>query len=100
VSWNIRRVKKKLIATDDLISFSEEHNRNFEGNYNSPFTSWTKSEEIAKLYAGEGGLVLKAEVGPPEQRFGFSPDEWNEQEVLVCGVVSSAEVLTIECSNA
>ena len=80
---------------NDNLLLSENHNDNFEGNLNSPFSSWTRSEQVAKLYAGEEGIILKAKLGAPDVKFGFSPDEWNEQEVLVCGVVLSAEIIPL-----
>ena len=66
----------------------QEHN--YGGHSaNSAYTSWTRSPEIAKVFAKENGLVLRIKSGPPSEKskwsWQYSDDEWNEQEVLLRG---------------
>jgi hypothetical protein len=78
---------------------AEEHNL---GGYSgqSPFTSWTETEEIARSYAksqGPGGLILRVLVGPPPEKASWSwtlsPDVFCEGEVLLRGIRSGVEVM-------
>ena len=66
---------------------------------NSPFTSWTRDPATAVKHAekyGDGGVVLRVPTGAPPEGAGWkwewSPDEWNEQEVLLQGSRSNIEV--------
>jgi len=53
-------------------------------------TSWTMDKSTAEIFAGEHGVVL--EVVVPSRRCQFSPDIWNEREVLVKGCVAAKVV--------
>jgi RHS repeat-associated protein len=82
-----------------LIGHTDEdaHNRNLGevGPATSEFTSWTRNRDIAEQWAGKGGVVLEYKTGPPTQpgyKFGWSPDLYGEQEVLVHGVLQGATV--------
>ena len=66
---------------------------------NSPFTSWTRSPDVARKYAegnGKGGVVLRVPVGAPRESdmwsWEWSPDEWGEQEILLRGPRDGIEV--------
>jgi hypothetical protein len=65
----------------------------------SPFTSWTRTLEVAKQHAGDSGIVLTATVGNQITKCFPSPDEWNEDEVLVLGKVTDCVVLPISEKN-
>lgn len=76
----------------------EEHNR---GGFSSksPYTSWTKSREIAEAHArwnGPGGVLLSVEMSEPTVGDTWSwvesPDVYDEQEVLLRGQRSGATV--------
>ena len=64
-----------------------EHNK---GYTNSPFTSWTTDRGVAESFAGKGGVVLEKQV--PWNRTVWSPDYYNEDEVLIQGPVLNADV--------
>lgn len=66
---------------------------------NSPYTSWTRSPDIARKFAegnGQGGVVLRVPVGAPNGSdswaWEWSPDEWGEQEILLRGPRDGIEV--------
>ncbi len=66
----------------------------------SPYTSWTHDPDVASFHAskdGPGGVVLRVPLGPPPQGAGWnwepSPDVYGEQEVLLRGSRSGAEVI-------
>ncbi len=66
---------------------------------NSPFTSWTRSPEIARKFAsgkGDGGVILRVPVGAPTPNdnwaWEWSPDEWGKQEILLKGPRQNIEV--------
>ncbi len=63
------------------------HNAN---NTNSIYTSWTRTPMVAVRFAGEYGVVLVQtfKLG----RLVPSPDVFNEQEILVPGIVRAAAV--------
>jgi hypothetical protein len=86
----------KLISESSKMFFnldlSQDHNDNFQNNLNSPFISWTRNLEIAKIFAGKG-IILCAFIGPIENKFAFSPDNWNEEEVLVYGIIRNATII-------
>jgi RHS repeat-associated protein len=63
------------------------HNR---GDTASPFTSWTTRLEVAERYAEEDGVILYGRVPPSELH--WSPDFFDEAEVLRRGPVTGAEV--------
>jgi hypothetical protein len=60
----------------------------------SPFTSWSRDPAIARIHAGEDGVILRLPTGKPPAgstwKFEWSPDVWFEQEVLVRGPVYGA----------
>lgn len=56
----------------------------------SIFTSWTPNPAIAAGFAGPGGVVLFKNINP--RQIVPSPDAFREQEVLVIGVVTGAQV--------
>ena len=56
----------------------------------SEFTSWTTDIEVAKKFAGEGGVILEKNV--PVSRTVKSPDAYGEKEVLIRGPVRGAKV--------
>ena len=63
----------------------------------SPYTSWTRSYGIANYWANRspaGGIILSARI--PRSRQVASPDLYREQEVLVTGVVTGANVTLIK----
>ena len=66
----------------------------------SPYTSWTRRLEVAQrnaLKEGAGGVVLRLPVGAPPPgatwSWEWSPDSWFEDEVLLKGIRTGAEVL-------
>jgi hypothetical protein len=66
----------------------------------SPFTSWTHDPAVAARQAnssGPGGVVLRLPTGAPPEgatwSWAWSPDVFNESEVLLRGVREGAEVL-------
>jgi RHS repeat-associated protein len=60
----------------------------------SPFTSWTRSLDVARRFAGEDGVVLRVPTGPSSGlKFEWSPDQFLEQEVLIRGPVTGATVV-------
>ncbi len=66
----------------------EDHN--YGGHSaNSPYTSWTRSPEIAKSFAKDDGIILRLKVGAPKEgdkwSWQYSDDRWAEQEVLLKG---------------
>ncbi|MBI4597338.1 MAG: VCBS repeat-containing protein [Candidatus Omnitrophica bacterium] len=61
-----------------------------EGYTNSPFTSWSANRNVAESFAGKGGVVLEKQV--PWNRTVWSPDAYNENEVLIQGPVLNADV--------
>ncbi len=66
-----------------------------DGNTTSIYTSWTTSKQIASQWAtvhGSGGVVLEKEFYPNDMI--FSPDFWEESEVLIIGIDSGAKVNT------
>jgi hypothetical protein len=56
----------------------------------SSFTPWTTNPAIAKMFAGDGGVVLR--IPRAGQNVVTSPDFYNESEVLIQGSVRGAEV--------
>jgi hypothetical protein len=74
-------------------SLSKHHLHNMCVCADSPFISWTHERSVAEIHAGTDGIVLEADVGPPEQRLHWSPDIWNEREVLVEGRVQNAKII-------
>jgi hypothetical protein len=72
----------KEVTAEDLVALAEEHN---EGS-SLGLTSWTKNKKTAEVFAGEGGCILTARLGPDHgQRLLWSPDGWLEDEVIVQG---------------
>lgn len=69
---------------------------NLGATTNSQFTSWTRSREVARSYAGEDGVILEWHTGlpPPDAtwRFVWSPDEFREEEILIQGLLEGAKV--------
>ena len=63
----------------------------------SPFTSWTRSLEVAARYAAEGGVILVWTLGlpPPDAKWSWewSPDVYFEQEVLIRVTIRGATVI-------
>ncbi|WP_225931070.1 RHS repeat-associated core domain-containing protein [Pseudomonas monsensis] len=66
----------------------EDHNYGGASS-ESPFTSWTRSPDIAKQFAKEDGIILRLKVGAPKEgdkwSWQYSEDRWGEQEVLLKG---------------
>jgi hypothetical protein len=77
------------------LATAEEHN--LGNTAESPFTSWTHNLDVAKRFAGDDGVVLGLPPGPPPAgaawKFEWSPDTFFEQEILIRGPVSGAQVL-------
>jgi len=75
---------------------AEEHNLN-GGGADSPFTSWTRSLDVAQGKAGADGAILQWQTGAPPAgapwSFEWSPDVWGEQEVLIRGPIEGARVI-------
>ncbi len=63
-----------------------EHN--YYNNTRSPWTSWTTREDIAEVFAQEGGVVMRKLF--PNTSMIKSPDLFKESEVLIEGVVTGA----------
>ena len=68
----------------------------------SPFTSWTPDVNVALDHAnknGDGGILLRVPTGAPgpsdNWRWQYSPDVYNEQEVLLEGVREGADRLKL-----
>ncbi|PBP78774.1 hypothetical protein CCL22_19630 [Pseudomonas syringae] len=66
----------------------EDHN--YGGHSaNSPYTSWTRSPDIAKSFAKDDGIILRLKIGAPKEgdkwSWQYSDDRWAEQEVLLKG---------------
>jgi RHS repeat-associated protein len=63
----------------------------------SPYTSWTRREDVARDYAGDNGVVLRVRTGSPPEGAGWSwqwsPDVYEESEVLMKGIREDVEVL-------
>jgi RHS repeat-associated protein len=75
-----------------------EHNAGGVGvSADSPYTSWTHSVDKAFDRAGADGVVLRVPTGVPPPgatwNWEWSPDIWNEQEVLLRGVREGCTVL-------
>ena len=64
-----------------------EHNR---GNTASVFTAWTTNEEVARHFAGSGGVILERTV--PKSSLIWSPDQYREDEKLLYGLITDAKV--------
>jgi len=81
-------------STADLLRAIDDAQQHNDGSLRSesPFVSWTRERSVAELHAEPDGVVLEALLGPPQQRLHWSPDIWNEREVLVEGVVEGATV--------
>jgi hypothetical protein len=76
----------------------EEHNRG-DVSHLSPYTSWTFDRELAKVRArwnGPGGVLLTLEMSSPEAGDTWSwvesPDNYDEQEILLRGPRTGATV--------
>lgn len=74
-----------------------EHNG---GNTDSAFTSWSHRLEEAQWWArrdGPGGVVMRWPAGPPPDgaawRWEWSPDAFQEGEVLIRGPITGAQVI-------
>jgi hypothetical protein len=63
----------------------------------SSLTSWTRREDVARGYVGPDGVVLRVRTGAPPPGAGWSwhwsPDKYEESEVLMKGIREDAEVL-------
>ena len=66
----------------------------------SPFTSWTSNIDVARGWAsaqGPGGALLRLQMGAPEPgaswSWEWSPDIYFEQEMLLRGTRTGAEVI-------
>jgi hypothetical protein len=65
----------------------------------SPYTSWTRSLDIARVHANKlpGGVVLRVPIGEPGPadmwHWEWSPDQFCEQEILLFGIRMDAEVV-------
>jgi hypothetical protein len=77
---------------------AEEHNAGGASS-RSPFTSWTRSLQIAEYYAkrtGTGGVVLRVHIDAPPPgvswSWEWSPDIFGESEVLLRGIRKGVEV--------
>jgi hypothetical protein len=82
----------------DGLTSAEAHNLGGpEDLADSPFTSWTHRLDVAQLYAGDDGAILQWQTGAPPPgaawKFEWSPDVWQEQEVLIRGPIEGAQVL-------
>ncbi|VVP43350.1 RHS repeat-associated core domain-containing protein [Pseudomonas fluorescens] len=66
----------------------EDHNYGGASS-ESPFTSWTRSPDIARVFAKEDGVILRLKEGAPKAgdkwSWQYSDDRWGEQEVLLKG---------------
>lgn len=52
----------------------------------SPYISWTRDPAIARIFAGEDGVVVRVPRGEGSPyKFEWSPDEFAEQEILIRG---------------
>jgi RHS repeat-associated protein len=78
---------------------AEEHNADgslADVQANSPYTSWTTSYDTAVQNAGPGGIVLRLPQGAPPEgatwQWEWSPDIYHENEILLRGTRSGAEV--------
>jgi hypothetical protein len=75
---------------------AEDHNAG-SGLGSSQFTSWTHDIDMARSFAGAGGVILQVPVGPPPSgaswSWEWSPDIYNEGEVLLQGVRTGCTVL-------
>jgi hypothetical protein len=74
-----------------------EHNLGEVNLADSPFTSWTRNLDVAQQRAGDGGVILRVPTGAPPPgaswRWEWSPDVWQEGEVLLRGVREGCTVL-------
>ncbi len=89
-----------MVPADPSATISpDDHNAGgMEGR--SQYTSWTKKLDIAMRQAnrkGPGGVVLPLPEGkpPPGESWSseFSIDIFAEDEILLCGIRSDAEVI-------
>ena len=78
-----------------------DHNKG-EVSHISQYTSWTRDRAIAKFHAekfGPGGVVVEFPFDHPnpgdEWAWETSPDEFDEQEVLLRGIRSGATVILV-----
>jgi len=80
--------------TVDRIDAAVEHNEGMRPSSGKKrgWTSWTHSELVAKIHAGENGVVVSAVFPQADVSLMWSPDEYFEQEVLVQGAVKAAEI--------
>jgi RHS repeat-associated protein len=70
----------------------EAHNAG-EALKDSQYLSWTRSPDVARMYAGPDGVVLRiprGEGGP--YKFDWSPDDFGEDEILLDALVRGADV--------
>jgi hypothetical protein len=79
----------------------EDHNRG-EVSALSPYTSWTGDRDVADYHArrnGSGGVILELPMDDPLPSDGWSwepsPDNFDEQEVLLRGHRTGATVIVI-----
>lgn len=74
-------------AFKSAIDLAKRPKRGHSGD--SPYTSWTRSPDIARQFAKEDGLILRVKIGAPKEgdkwSWQFSEDRWGEQEVLLKG---------------
>ncbi len=65
----------------------------------SPFTSWTTDLSVARLYAGENGVILRVPTGAPPPgatwSWQWSPDIFHEGEVLLRGIREGCTIMCV-----
>jgi hypothetical protein len=93
---------RKGIARPGNVSGSVTAQMHNLGGYshNSPYTSWTRSRDVAMTHARKqgvsGGVILETVTGGPpsgaQWTWEHSPDVWCEQEVLLRGTRSGLGV--------
>mmetsp|Transcript_24671 Transcript_24671/g.31390 ORF Transcript_24671/g.31390 Transcript_24671/m.31390 type:complete len:160 (-) Transcript_24671:1949-2428(-) len=86
-------------SMEELFDIAEDHHHSSRSATGSPFTSWTRSKEVAKHYAGTTGVILTATVGKEIEKCFPSPNDWGEDEILVYGSVRNAALYPKEPVN-
>ncbi|MEN5172302.1 RHS repeat-associated core domain-containing protein [Acinetobacter higginsii] len=99
----LENAKKGIVNPGKLDGTASADAHNAGGvQSNSPYTSWSRSKEVAEGFGkskGEGGVLLRVPVGAPKEndkwKWEYSPDIWGEQEVLMKGTRKGVEVFNL-----
>jgi hypothetical protein len=97
----LEAAKQGIVTPGDVNGTINAESHNLGGvSSESPFTSWTRDPEVARSFAngkGPGGVIPRLPVGAPPPgaawSWEWSPDAFGENELLLRGTRTGAEVL-------